>query len=354
MTNLNFKLPFCSSKIEKLKSLHVAIVGFGLSGRYLQAPFFENNPNFILHTIVTKHQDPTIDFPNVVASKNIEEVLHEPTIDVISICTPNATHFEYAKAALMAGKHVLVEKPFTATSEEAEKLLALAKEKNKTIAIFQNRRFDSDFLTLQKLIAEGTLGDILHVQINYDRFKPELNPKKWKETIAPASGIIYDLGAHIIDQSISLFGKPKSIAGKTFTQRKNSLIDDAFEINLQYKNLEVVLKSSLLVEEQTARYIITGSNGIYTKYGLDVQEDQLKSGMKPNDKSFGIEPMLQSGIFIDTNTKAKTIIPTLRGNWAMLFQNLYEAIVFNKALLVNPHDVVEQIRIIEAIKKMSR
>jgi predicted dehydrogenase len=335
-----------------LKSLNVAIVGFGLSGRYLQAPFFENNPNFNLHTIVTKHQDPTIYFPKVVASKNIADVLLDPAIDLISICTPNDTHFEYAKAALMAGKHVLVEKPFTATSEEAETLLALAKEKNKTIAIFQNRRFDSDFLTLQKLIAEGTLGDILHVQINYDRFKPELNPKQWKETIGPASGIIYDLGAHIIDQSIALFGKPKSFEGKIFTERKNSVIDDAFEINLQYEKIEVVLKSSLLVEEQTARYIITGTKGVYTKYGLDVQEDQLKSGMKPNDIGFGVEPILQSGIFI--NTKTNTSIPTLRGNWAMLFQNLYEAIVFDKALLINPNEVVEQIRIIETIKKMPR
>ncbi len=337
-----------------MKILNVAIIGFGLSGRYLQAPFFEAHPNFNLKMIVTNNQNPTLYYPEVEVAKSIEEVLSNPAIDLVSICSPNATHFEYAKATILAGKHVLVEKPFTATSKEASELIELSKEKNIVLAIFQNRRFDSDFLTVKKLIEEKVLGEIYNVQINYNRYKPALNTKQWKETIAPGSGIIYDLGAHIIDQTIALFGNPKTISGETFIQRKLSTIDDAFEIRLSYDKLWVTLKSSLMVEEETPRYIVQGTKGSFTKYGLDIQEDQLKAGMIPTETNFGIEPISQSGIFssIENNSIDK-IIPTEKGNWALLFQNLYEAIVFKAALIVNPTEVQQQIKIIEIVKTVT-
>ena len=337
-----------------MKKLNVAIVGFGLSGRYLQAPFFEANPNFNLKTIVSKNQNPALYYPDVAVVKSIEEVLSNPTIDLVSICTPNDTHFEYAKATILADKHVLVEKPFTATSEEATILFELAKEKNKIVAVFQNRRFDSDFLTVTNLIEEKILGEIYNVQINFNRYKPALNPKQWKETLTAGNGIIYDLGAHIIDQTIALFGKPTSISGATFIERQHSVIDDAFDIKLSYKNLIVTLKSSLMIEEDTPRYILHGTKGTFIKYGIDVQEDQLKAGKLPNDTNFGIEPISQSGIFssVENNSTGKTV-PTRRGNWALLFQNLYEAIVFNKSLLIKPAEVQEQIKIIEIVKRLS-
>jgi scyllo-inositol 2-dehydrogenase (NADP+) len=332
--------------------LNIAIIGFGLSGRYLQAPFFEANPNFNLKTIVSNSQNPQAFFPNVKVVRSIDEVLADDSIDLVSICSPNATHFEYAKRTLLASKHVLVEKPFTATVEEAEELIALSKKQGKTLSIFQNRRFDSDFMTVQKVIEGGFLGKILNFEIHFNRYKPVLNPKKWKETIAPGSGIIYDLGSHIIDQAVSLFGVPKNVWGQTFTQREHSEIDDAFDIRLDYGDFKVTLKASLLVREDSPRYIIHGTKGSFVKYGIDVQEDHLKAGILPNHEGFGIESASNSGIL---NTEFNGLafrgtVETMKGNWALLFQNLHDAIVDGKELFIKPEAVLEQIRIIEKVK----
>lgn len=333
--------------------LNVAIIGFGLSGRFLQAPFFEANENYFLKTILSNNQNPKEFFPWVSVVTTIEEILADQTIDLVSICSPNNTHYQYAKLALDAGKNVLVEKPFTAFSSEATELIALAKSKNKIISVFQNRRFDSDFLTVRKLIKSGEIGEILNFEIHYNRYKPELNPKKWKETEDNGSGIIYDLGAHIIDQAIVLFGVPQNIWGQSFTQRKNSAIQDAFDIKLDYGRLKVSLRSSLMVREPSPRYIIHGTNGSFIKYGIDVQEDQLKAGIHPNDTGFGIEPAKQQGKKYYNNEKEISVenVLTEKGNWALLFQNLYEAIVMDTPLLIKPEEVVEQIKIIEGIIK---
>ena len=335
--------------------LTVAIVGFGLSGKYLQAPFFEANKNYHLKTILSNNQNPAIFFPAVKVVKNIDEILNDAAIDVVSICSPNNTHFQYAKMALNANKHVLVEKPFTAFSLQAKELIALAKTKNKTLAIFQNRRFDSDFLTVQKLINSKQLGEILNFEINYNRFKPELNTKQWKETKEEGTGIIYDLGAHIIDQAIALFGIPSNIWGQSFIQRKHSLVDDAFDIKLDYGKLKVTLRSSLLVQRASPRYIIDGTNGSFVKYGLDVQEDQLKANMQTTDAYFGIEPLHQQGklyLSIDGNQQINEL-PTEKGNWALLFENLYQSITNGAPLIIKTEDVLEQIKIIEQVTKIT-
>lgn len=331
--------------------LTVAIVGFGLSGRYLQAPFFEANENYFLKTILSNTQNPKQFFPKVLVVKDIEEILSDKSVDLVSICSPNNTHFHYAKLALEAGKHVLVEKPFTATSSQAQELISLAAKRNKILSVFQNRRFDSDFLTVQKLIKSSRLGEILNFEIHYNRFKPALNPKKWKETKEEGSGIIYDLGAHIIDQTIALFGTPSSIWGQSFVQRKNSVIDDAFDIKLDYKDLKVTLRSSLLVHQPTPRYIINGSEGSFVKYGLDVQEAQLKDNMHPSNNLFGIEPLIQQGKLYMPNGDAINTenVGTEKGNWALLFQNVHDAIVHDEELLIKTKDVLEQIKIIERI-----
>ena len=332
--------------------LNVALIGFGLSGRYLQAPFFETNPNFNLKTIVSNSQNPKEYFPNVNVAKSLDEVLADDSIDLVSICSPNSTHFEYAKKTLLAGKNVLVEKPFTATIEEAEELIALAKETGKLLTIFQNRRFDSDFMTVKKIIEDGLLGEILNFEVHFNRFKPVLNPKKWKETVSPANGILYDLGAHIIDQAIVLFGSPQSVWGQSFIQREGSEIEDAFDIRLDYGKLKVTLSSSLLVREDSPRYIIHGTKGSFVKYGIDVQEDHLKAGLQPKDAGFGLEPSSQKGILnADVNgLGVRGTVETLTGNWALLFQNLHDVIVDGKELLIKPKEVLEQIKIIEQVR----
>lgn len=333
--------------------LNVALIGFGLSGRYLQAPFYEANPNFNLKTIVSNSQNPKAYFPTVEVMKSLEEVLADDSIDLVSICSPNDTHYDFAKKCLLANKHVLVEKPFTATASQAEELIQLAKTQGKVISIFQNRRFDSDFMTVQKIINEGFIGEVLSCEILFNRYKPVLNAKKWKEIMTPANGILYDLGAHIIDQSIVLFGIPQSVWGETFTQREGSEIDDAFDVRLDYGKLKVTLKSSLMVREEGPRYILHGTKGSFVKYGIDVQEDHLKAGILPNMDGFGIEPASNQGILnSDVNgLHFRGTIETLKGDWGILFQNLYKAISGKAELLVKPEEVLEQIKIMEQIKR---
>jgi scyllo-inositol 2-dehydrogenase (NADP+) len=335
----------------QLKMIEVALVGFGLSGRYLQAPFFTASPNFRLSTIVSARQNPQEFYPDARKATQLDEVLNDPTIELVSIASPNATHFEYAQKCLLAGKHVLVEKPFTSTAAEAEMLIGLAQKQGKHLFVFQNRRWDSDFLTLRKVAESGMIGELLSYEANFNRYKPVLNPKKWKETPGPGSGILYDLGAHILDQAIALFGAPRSVWGQTFTQREHSEIDDAFDVRLDYGKLKVTLRSSLLAREDTPRYVLHGTRGSFIKYGIDVQEDHLKAGLTPGSPGFGIEPEAQWGT-LNTEWNGLHIrgrVETLPGNWMPLFQNLYEAIRQGAAPAIDLQDIVAQLRIFEAI-----
>jgi scyllo-inositol 2-dehydrogenase (NADP+) len=331
--------------------IQVAIVGFGLSGRYLQAPFFVANPLFRLKTVVTR-QDPGAVFPGVGRASDIGEVLADPEIDLVSVCSPNDTHFDYAQQCLRAGKHVLVEKPFAAAVAEAEALLALAVQQDRHIFVFQNRRFDSDFLTVQRVIQQGLTGELLRFEAHFDRYKPVLHTKKWKEERVPGNGILYDLGAHLIDQSIALFGVPYRVWGESFAQREGSAIDDAFDIRLDYGHLKVRLSASLLTREPLPRYTLHGTKGSFLKYGIDVQEDHLKAGMRPDDAGFGVEPADQQG-FLHTEINGLTLrgkVETLPGNWRQLFQNIADVLLDGHAPLIPTADVLPQLRIMEAIQ----
>ncbi len=342
------------SEHKKNNMITVGIIGFGLSGRYLQAPFFLDNPHFKLKTIVSNSQNPSTVYPSVQKATSLDEVLADGEIDLVSISSPNDTHFEYAQKCLLAGKHVVVEKPMTATPEEAEELIALSKKTGKHVFIFQNRRFDSDFMTVKKVIEGGLLGEILNFEIHYNRFKPILNPKKWKETASATSGILYDLGAHIIDQTIHLFGRPLSTWGQTFTQRKGSEVDDAFNVNLDYGKLKVTLRSSLLVREETPRYIIHGTKGSFIKYGIDIQEDHLKAGIMPDKTEFGYETPQYRGV-LNTEINGLTVrgtVETERGNWGILFQNIYEVIAEKAEPLIPLTDIVAQLQIIQQVKNV--
>jgi scyllo-inositol 2-dehydrogenase (NADP+) len=333
--------------------LTVAIVGFGLSGRYLQAPFFLTNPNFRLKTIVSNNQNPTAVYPSVQKATSLDAVLADKDIDLVSISSPNNTHFDYAQRCLLAGKHILVEKPFTATAKQAETLIALAKKRKKHVFVFQNRRFDSDFLTVKHIVDNHLLGELISFEAHFNRFKPLLNPKKWKEIADPSNGILYDLGAHITDQVVALFGRPLSISGETFTQREHSEVDDAFDIRLDYGRLKVTLKSSLLVREDSPRYILQGTKGSFIKHGVDIQEDQLKAGLMPTAPNFGAEPVENQGL-INAEINGLGIrgkVDTMVGAWHLLFQNIHDVIVLDKEPLIKMSEVLEQIKILEKVKQ---
>lgn len=332
--------------------INVGIVGFGLSGRYLQAPFFLTNPQFNLLRIVTSQELPPHIFVETQRADSIDELLADKSIDLLSVCSPSATHYSYARRALEAGKHVLVEKPITAKPEEAAELFELAWQKGKVLSVFQNRRYDSDFQTVKQVVKSGILGEILSYEAHFDRYKPVLNAKAWKEKPDATTGILYDLGAHLVDQAIDLFGKPDAVSGEVFTQRKNSEIDDAFHLNMNFGAVKVNLKSSLLVKDQGPKYIVHGTLGSYTKYGMDVQEDHLVGGLFPVQPGFGIEPASGYGR-LRTSLNGLEItgtVETLPGNWNHFFENLAEAIRTGTETEIKPWQIVEQIRILDHIK----
>ncbi|MFS0491662.1 Gfo/Idh/MocA family oxidoreductase [Leadbetterella byssophila] len=334
--------------------IRVGLVGFGLSGRHLQAPFFLTHPDFELRSIVTSQELPLPRFQGVQRLSQWEDLLSDPEIDLVSICSPSSTHKEYAIKALQAGKHVLVEKPVAANPTDVEEMFDTARKCGKVLSVFHNRRFDSDFLTVKRVIESGILGEILSYEAHFDRYKPELNPKAWKEAPDPTNGILYDLGAHLVDQAITLFGLPERFSGSVYTQRENSSVDDAFHLNLQMGKVQVFLRSSLLVKDQGPKYIIHGSKGSFTKYGMDVQEDHLVKGMLPVDSEFGFEPK-DNRAYLRTQIHGLEMegrIDTERGSWYHFFSALAASINGQSEPLIKFEQMHKQLEILNAVKNV--
>ena len=331
--------------------IRVAILGFGLSGRYLQAPFFVTNPSFELATVLSTRQKEAVHFPNVQFTTDLNAILEDPTIQLVSICTPNPTHFDLAQKCLQAGKHVLIEKPITSTPEEIDQLVEWAQQQDLHIFAFQNRRFDSDFRTVEALLQQGMLGEVFKVEICYDRFRPEPNTKPWKEQQSPSTGLLYDLGPHGVDQALALFGPPEAYTGHKYRQRPGSEVDDAFDVLLDYTEVLVHLSAGLMAREPRPRFAVHGTRGTYYKYGQDVQEEQLKSGMLPGAPGFGIEPKEQSGYIVteENGQTTKTRLESVPGDWNILFENIAEVLHGTAEPIISLEDVWTQIKILERI-----
>lgn len=334
----------------KMQQISTALLSYGMSGKVFHAPFLELHPGFELKGSWERSKRLIQeDFPAVKSYESLEAVLKDD-IDLVIVNTPTETHFEYAKAALSAGKHVLIEKAFTATAAEAEELRDIAEEKNLTLAVFQNRRWDSDFKTVKDIFDKGILGDIVEAEIHFERFNPNLSPKNHKETRNAGSGILKDLGPHIIDQALVLFGFPEYLFADIRSTRENSVVDDWFDITLFYKSFRVRLKSSYFVREPLPSYILHGKKGSFLKSRGDVQEDELKTGKKPMVTDWGREPEFRSGV-LHTEIEGLEVrehVPTIPGNYYGFFDELYQAIKKHKPVPVSAQDGINVMRIIEA------
>lgn len=334
-----------------MQPVNTAICSFGMSGVVFHAPFIHYHPGFNLYGVWERtKQLASAKYPNVKTYRSLEELLADDAVELVIVNTPNYTHYEYTKKALEANKHVIVEKPFTNTVSEGEGLIALAKQKGLKLAVFHNRRYDSDFRTVQKVVQEKLLGEIIEVEIHYDRYKEELSPKVHKEIPGPGRGVLYDLGSHLIDQALTLFGKPEGVFGDIRTVRPVSQIDDYFDLTLFYPKLRVKLKSSLLVREALPGFILHGTKGSFLKDRTDVQEVALMAGETPATPGYGIEPESEQGL-IHTEINGKEIrekIPTLPGNYLDYFEEVYQSIRNNKPEPVTGSEALDVIEIIEA------
>jgi predicted dehydrogenase len=332
------------------QTINVALASYGMSGEVFHAPLIAAHPHFQLKTVVERHREKSKEqYPEVSVVKNYEALLNDAAIDLIVVNTPNPLHFEMCKQALEAGKHVIIEKPFTNTTAEAETLIRLAQEKNLILTVFQNRRWDSDFMTVQKVVNSGLLGDLVEFEAHYDRYRNYVEADTWKEENGPGAGILYNLGSHMIDQALVLFGLPKNITATLGVQRKGGHVNDYYHLILGYDAVQVILKSSYLVREHGPRYILHGNLGSFLKYGLDPQEDALKAGIVPGSKGWGEEPESQQGM-INTAIKGLHLtgeIATEAGNYLLFYDNVYKAIREQKPLAVKPEEARDVIRVIE-------
>lgn len=330
--------------------INAALCSYGLSGKVFHAPFLTIHPGFRLYAAWERSKDLVKQaYPDTKIFRTYDEILADTAVDMVIVNTPSYTHYDYAKKALNAGKSVVVEKPFTATVAQAAELVSLAKEKKSGLFVFQNRRYDSDYKTVKKVIEEGWLGEIVEAEIHYDRFNPVLSPKAHKETPGPAVGVVYDLGSHLIDQAICLFGMPAAVFADIFSMRPGSQVDDYMEILLYYPGFRVRLKSTYFAKEPQG-YILHGRKGSFIKSRADIQEPALQSGQKPGSTDWGTEPESERGL-LHTEKEGKVIrehIPTLPGNYYDYYDAVFKALTVESPSAVTGEDGLNVIKIIEA------
>ncbi|WP_058909893.1 oxidoreductase [Entomohabitans teleogrylli] len=267
--------------------VRVGLLGYGYASKTFHAPLINATPQMELAAISSSNADKVaVDWPQVRVQADPQDLINDPTLDLIVIPTPNDTHFPLAKAALEAGKHVVVDKPFTVTLAEARELEALAQQRQLILSVFHNRRWDSDFLTLRGLVEQDTLGEVVYLESHFDRWRPEIR-QRWREQGGAGSGIWYDLAPHLIDQALVLFGMPTAITADLAQLRPGAQATDYFHAILSWPERRVVLHGTVLAAAESPRYVVHGRKGSYVKYGLDPQEECLKQGQRPGEAAWG-------------------------------------------------------------------
>lgn len=278
--------------------------------------------------------------------RSLDELLDR--CDLVVVASPNTTHFSIAKAAFEAGKHVVVDKPFTVSVEEADALIRLAKERDRILTVFHNRRWDSDYLTLRRILPR--IGAISLFEAHWDRFRPQIKPS-WRETGEPGGGVWFDLGPHLVDQALQLFGMPDSVSADIFAQRKDAKVDDYFDVTLHYGPRRVCLRSSTLVADPRPRFCVEGSEASFVKFGLDPQEDALKAGADPLDPSFGIDE--RTGTLTFPNGRHQSV-PNERGNYRLFYEALADSIVDGAPAPVDASDGRAVVALINLARRASQ
>ncbi|KUP07467.1 oxidoreductase [Bacillus coahuilensis m2-6] len=336
---------------SSLKNINVGIVGYGLSGKTFHASLLKEITEFTIMSVVSSRiEEIQQDLGNIEVVKDISELLHNELIDLVVITTPSHLHYEMVKESLLAGKHVVVEKPMVISASEGVELAKLAEDKNLILSVYHNRRWDNDFLTVQKLISTGEIGEVSVFESQFNRFRPEVK-NRWKEKAQPGGGTLYDLGSHLIDQALVLFGMPKSIMADVQAQREGSEAVDYFHLVLIYDQLRVILHSGSIVPGSGPRYQVHGSKKSYIKYGLDGQEDKLRSGLSPLERDFGSDqPHFYGKILTETSSEE---VVTEHGSYLTYYYLLRDSILSGGVVPVSAYEGARVIQVIEAAIKSS-
>jgi scyllo-inositol 2-dehydrogenase (NADP+) len=310
--------------------INVGLIGFGLAGRSFHAPVISAVPGMRLAAILQRQGDEAASaYPQAKIVRSLDELLAIPDLQLIVIATPNNTHAPFARAALAAGRNVVVDKPFTTSYQEAVDLVKFAEKFGKLLTVYQNRRYDGDFQAIRQLVAEGALGRIVRFETNYDRFRPNLKPNAWREKPEPGAGILFDIGPHLIDQAMILFGKPEAITADVRIEREGGLADDGFDIMFHYpKCMRAVLSSNILAAVSRPRFLLFGTKGAFLKQTVDPQENNLRFGKIPKEGPWGAEPEENWGLLTlsdGTNTTQRRI-PSGTGDYRDYYANVRDVI----------------------------
>lgn len=329
-----------------MTELGVALIGYGMAGRVFHAPLLAAVDGLRLRTIVQRHGDEAAArYPDATIARDAGEVFGDDRIGLVVVATPNTSHFDLARGALLAGKHVVVDKPFTVTHAEARELIAIARERRRLLTVFHNMRWEGDFMTVRRLLAEGAFGRVVSYEVRFDRFRNVARPHAWRESADPGAGVFYDLGSHLIDQALVLFGRPASVTTDVRRERDFGASDDAFEIWMRYPGMKVTLRAGMLVREPTPRYTVRGTDATFVKFGKDPQEADLAAGRSPRDEGWGREPVEQWGTLYSDRGKER--IETLPGAYPGFYENVRDAVAGRADLAVDSETAAETIGILE-------
>ena len=344
-----------AAQIEQLmtKVISTGLMAYGMSGKIFHGPFLTAHQGFKLHAVTERNQkNAEKDFAGITSYDSTEELLNDKEIELIVINTPNNTHYDYAIQALTAGKHILVEKPFAATSAQAIEIFELAESLGKNVFVYQNRRWDSDFTAVKNIIKSNKLGKLSEVHFRFDRYKASIGVKSFKEEPVAASGLQYDLGPHLVDQAISIFGNPLSFHKLLGRNRKNTKVDDFFSIHLSYPDsLNVFVHANMMVTDIQPSFVLHGENGSFIKERADVQEEQLLKGIMPDEPGFGIEAKGKEAVLTlisENGERTKRLVPSKPASYMSLFEAVYQSLVNKEPYPIRQEEILAQLEILEA------
>lgn len=339
--------PFLPDPPRMTIPLNVALVGYGFVGKVFHAPLIQATPGLRLHTVVSRDAGKVhADWPDAHVVGDADAAFADPAVDVVVIASPNASHAPLAIAALGHGKHVVVDKPFTVTLREAHEVIAAADAADRLVSVFQNRRWDADFLTVRRLVGEGTLGRVAEFHSHFDRFRPVVQDR-WRERDEPGGGLWYDLGPHLLDQAVQLFGLPQAIAADIARLRDGARAADYFDVTLRYPDHRALLHASTLVAGNGLRFAVHGTRGSYLKHGLDVQEDQLRAGVAPGAAGWGVDTRAGELVRERDGRLVAEVAHAEAGDYRRYYAGMHDAILHGHPIPVTPQQALDVMRLIE-------
>lgn len=331
--------------------IKTALASFGMSGKVFHGPLLKVNSGYEVVTVLERSKELSKElFPEAKIVRSYDAILNDNDIELVIVNTPDKLHYEMAKAAILKGKNIVVEKPVTLKSEEAADLIKLAREKGVVFSVFQNRRWDADFRTVEKVMEEAKFGRLIEFESHFDRYRTYIAPNTWKEEGDEYSGVLYNLGSHMVDQAFVLFGRPNAVTAHLKIVRKNGVVTDYYDIRLEYDGFAALLKCSYLVKDPGPRYTIHGEYGTFHKYGIDAQEELMKAGNLPLGDDWGKEEPEDWGtlVYEEDGEEVEELIESIPGDYNIFYKNIYDAVRNGAELLVKPEEALEVLKILEA------